>query len=377
MVNGYKHLFPRAAQGVYLDSAAEGLLAPGVNTALAQYYEDKQLGTPGRKRFHAVEQESRTLVAELLRTDPQHICFLPSASDSLLALMNSLHWEAGDEVVITDLEFPSNIIPWLRLRKEGVKVTVVKSVRGELRLEDILASLTPRTKLVPLTLVSYKTGAYFEHVEALASEVHRTNAILAIDATQALGRLPVDVEGVDYLFCSSFKWLMSTHGLGLTYVSPRLRDRLDPRGIGWYSVTDCFTEDRFERYELKPGAGCMAAGMPNFPAIYALRVSLRFLREIGVEAICDRLVPVMERLHEGAASMGVSMLMPERQKHVSGIVAFEHPDAARVGAALEERGIVVWAGDGRVRASAHLYNDLSDVEIFLGALKDILRQGSI
>jgi selenocysteine lyase/cysteine desulfurase len=121
----------------------------------------------------------------------------------------------------------------------------------------------------------------------------------------------------------------------------------------------------------------MAAGMPNFPAIYALRVSLRFLREIGVEAICDRLVPVMERLHEGAASMGVSMLMPERQKHVSGIVAFEHPDAARVGAALEERGIVVWAGDGRVRASAHLYNDLSDVEIFLGALKDILRQGSI
>ncbi|MPY90241.1 MAG: aminotransferase class V-fold PLP-dependent enzyme [Luteitalea sp.] len=368
----YKHLFPRAVREVYLDTAAEGLPAPGTGTALAEYHEQKQLGTPGRGHFHAVEEDARALAAQLLSTAPANICFLPSASDSLLALLYSLHWRAGDHVIISDLEFPSNVIPWLRLRQDGVEVTVVKSVDGALRVEDVLGALTPRTKLISLSLVSYKTGAYFAEVADLAEKIHEVGAVISIDATQALGRCPVAVGNVDYLFSSSFKWLMSTHGVGITYVSPRLREHLDPRGIGWYSVPDCFTTDRFDHYTLKEGAACLTAGMPNFPGLYALRASLRFLAAVGVAAIGAHLMPLVTRLRESVAAMGVRMLTPPHPDHASGIVSFEHPRPARVSAALEQRGIVVWAGDGRVRASVHLYNDENDIDAYVDSLREIL-----
>lgn len=370
----YKHRFSRVAGEVYLDTAAEGLPAPGMETALAEYHMHKELGTPGRRHFHVVEEETRALAAQLLGTAAENICFLPSASDSLLALLHSLEWHAGDHVIISDLEFPSNVIPWLRLREDGVEVTVVKSVNGALRVDDIVQCITPSTRVVSLSLVSYKTGSYFADLAELVKKVHDVGAILSIDATQALGRLPVGVENVDYLFSSSFKWLMSTHGVGVTYVSPRLRERLDPRGVGWYSVPDCFTPDRFDRYALKEGAACLTAGMPNFPALYALRASLRFLLDVTVAVISQHLAPLVVRFREGVAATGVRMLTPPDQHHASGIVSFAHPHPARVGIALEQRGIIVRAGDGCVRASIHLYNDGTDIDACLSSLKEIFAE---
>ncbi|MPZ20616.1 MAG: aminotransferase class V-fold PLP-dependent enzyme [Luteitalea sp.] len=370
----YRHLFPRAVRDVYLDTAAEGLPVPETKRALAAYHAHKELGTPGRRHFHAVEEEARALTAQLLGTAPANVCFLPSASDALLALLNSLHWRAEDQVIISDLEFPSNVIPWLRLREEGVEVTVVESMDGALRLDDILRCITARTKLVSLSLVSYKTGAYLAEVAQLAKRVREAGAILSIDATQALGRCPVAVGDIDFLFSSSFKWLMSTHGVGVTYVSPRLRERLEPRGIGWYSVPDCFTGDRFDRYVLKEGAACLTAGMPNFPALYALRASLRFLIDVGVAAISAHLRPLVARLREGVAATGACMLTPPHPEHASGIVSFAHSRPAAVRAALEQRGIVVWAGDGRVRASVHLYNDENDIDACVGSLKGLIER---
>lgn len=365
-------LFPQAACQTYLDTAAEGLPAPGVAEGFAAYHNAKQLGSPGRKKLYPIVEEARGLTAELLGTQSENICFLSSASDSLLALLTSLPWSAGDEVIISDLEFPSNIIPWIRLRQDGVKVTVVESVDGSIRLQDIAAAITPKTKLVSLSLVSYKTGALFAELPELAHKVHAVDGILAVDATQGLGRAPVEVGETDFLFSSSFKWLMSAHGLGLTYVSPRLRDRLDPRAIGWYSVDNCFTPDRFERYELKSGAACLAAGMPNFPSLFALCASLRYVLGIGVENISRTLEPLITRLFDGVAATGSKMLTPADPRLRAGIVSFEHPDFQRIGAELADRQITVWAGDGRVRASAHLYNDEADADRFITALQEIL-----
>src|SRR5690606_36671671 len=127
----------------------------------------------------------------------------------------------------------------------GVEVIVVPGSGGALNFDEIAEHITPRTRLVSLSLVSYKTGAWLPFVPALAREAHRVGAVLSIDATQALGRLPVSLEGVDYLMSSSFKWLLGPHGLGIIYVSPEFRSRLNPAAVGWYSVENCFTPDRF------------------------------------------------------------------------------------------------------------------------------------
>jgi selenocysteine lyase/cysteine desulfurase len=372
MKSSYKKLFPRAGEVTYLDTAAEGLPAPGVAESFAEYCRDKSQGTPGRKRFHQVEEETRALAARLLGSEPRHVTFLGSASEAFTALAGSIDFRPGDEVIISDLEFPSNVLPWLRLRQSGVQVRLVPARAGALRFEDVAERISSRTRLISLSLVSYKTGAYLPFVPRLAVEAQRVGAVISIDVTQALGRIPVSLDGIDYLMSSSFKWLLGPHGLGIVYVSPRLRERINPVAIGWYSVPDCFQPDRFENYRLKEGAACLSSGMPNFPSLYALRRALEFVLAAGVERIHDDIRPVVKTIRDGIAEMGLPLLTPASAELASGVVAFEHPDAARIGAELRERNVIVWAGDGRVRASAHLYNDLDDAARYLEALRIVI-----
>ena len=372
-VESSKALFPRATEVAYLDTSAEGLPVPGCAEAFQQYFRDKSQGTPGRKALHRVEAETIALVAELLATDPENVTFLANASDAFNLLANSLEWHAGDEIIISDLEFPSNVLPWLRLQQRGVRVVLISAVAGAMTWQRVTAHITARTRLISLSLVSYWSGAYLPDVPRIAEAARRVGAILSIDATQAFGRCPVSLEGVDFLMSSSFKWLLGPHGLGIVYISPSFRDRLaNPASIGWYSVGNVFSADRFERYDLKPGARCLAAGMPNFLSIYGLRASLSFLRDIGIHRIFENLRPVVDQLRRGCSTLGCDMLTPAEEQFASGVVAFRHPRADRIGAALAQRNIVVWGGDNRVRASVHLYNDTGDVTRFLEALEAVL-----
>src|SRR4051794_27415188 len=206
-----RQLFPRALQGAYLDTAAEGLPAPGVKEAVSEYLREKCSGTPGRNRHFEMEQEARESAGKLLGARVEDIAFLPTASDSLDILAASLPWKPGDRVVTTDLEFPSNVLPWLALRERGVEVEVVRTHGGTLRLDDLIAAIDERTRLVTISQVSYKTGAWFPHTAQLAEAAHVAGALLCVDATQALGRCPVILDGVDYLTASTFKWLLGLH----------------------------------------------------------------------------------------------------------------------------------------------------------------------
>ncbi len=367
-----RHLFPRAARGGYLDTAAEGLPAPGVEEAVTEYLREKAAGTPGRRRHFALEQEAREAAAALLGAPVADTAFLPSASDALNILAGSLLWKAGDRVVTTDLEFPSNVLPWLALRERGVEVRVVASHGGALRLEDLTEAIDERTRLVTISQVSYKTGAWFPHTAALAEDVHAAGGVLCVDATQALGRCPVPLAGVDYLMASTFKWLLGLHGLAVTYLSPALREKFSLAGVGWYSVEDASSPKRFTEYKLKCGAACLVAGMPNFGSLYAIHASLRYLQGIDLSAEQQRTNGLSRNLRARLAALGLPLLTPAGEAFTSGIVSFEHPDGEGVMARLKEHGIVVWGGDGRVRASLHYYNDATDVDQLMAALGEVL-----
>ncbi|MCC6862719.1 MAG: aminotransferase class V-fold PLP-dependent enzyme [Bryobacterales bacterium] len=368
----YKSLFPQAVRMAYLDTGAEGLPVPRAEDALRQYFKDKSLGTPGRRCLHAAEAETLELAARLLGTQKASVALLSSASEALNVLPHSIDWREGDEAIVTDLEFPSNVLACLRLKQAGVKVLIVPGDRGAFDWEEMAERLSPRTRLVSVSLVSYKTGAYFTDLPKLAAEAHRVGAIVSVDATQALGRCPVSLDGVDFLMSSSFKWLLGPHGLGLTYVAPDLGARLNPASVGWYSVPNCFAPDRFERYDLKPGAARLSIGMPNFGSIYALRESLKFILEAGVAGIYADLAPLVAEARRELLALGLEVLTPEAPAAASGIVSFAHPKAGEIGAALEEQGVIVWAGDGRVRCSIHLYNDAADVDRYLDRLRAVL-----
>ena len=366
--------FPRAGEVAYLDTAAEGLPLQDSLEALEAYYEAKSRGTPGRRELYRAEAEAIQAAASLLNSAPETVALLSSASEGFNLLANSIDWRTGDEVLITDLEFASNVVAWLRLREKGVRVNVVQSEAGTLRLEQFTSQLTSATRLVSVSQVSYKTGTRLPFVPELSREAHNAGAILCLDATQGLGRMPVDTEGVDFLVASTYKWLLGVHGLGVIYFSPELQERLTPAAAGWYSIKNLFRADRFEQFTLKDGAARLVTGMPNFPSIYVLRQSLEYLLEVGVDRIESSLRPLIAKLRHGLADMDLDLLTPPGAEYASGIVSFAHPEAERIGAALDELGVVVWSGDGRVRASMHLYNDEDDIKALLAALGAILHR---
>ena len=369
-----KDKFPQTREYTYLNTAAEGLLSTDTQEALTEYTRAKARGSVNRPKLYEVEAETVGLATEFLGAPDGSVTFLANATEGLNLLANSLAWEEGDEVVITDLEFPSNVITWLRLKEKGVRLEVVEADRGMIRLEDITSRITERTKLVSVSQVSYKSGTQLPYLAELGAETHRAGALFTVDATQALGRVPVGVENVDFLVASSYKWLFTPHGLGITYCAPELLDKLSPATAGWYGVPNIFTPDRFEHFEFKEGAARFAAGMPNFPTIYGLRASLKYLLEIGVSHLDASLAPLVGKMRSGLVDLGLELLTPEEQAYQSGIVAFLHPKAQEIGSALADRDVVVWANDGRVRSAIHLYNDESEVDRYLSSVAEILEK---
>jgi cysteine desulfurase / selenocysteine lyase len=375
LISAYKSMFPRSREVTYLDTAAEGLPIGGCRDALLAYFDDKALGTPGRRRFHDEECAAMSGVARLLAVPASDVALLSSASEALNVFANSIDWRPGDEVLISDLEFPSGVLAWLRLRERGVKVRVLASRKGVVPLDEFEAAIGPATRIVCVSHVSYKTGARIPFLRELSTAAHAQDAMLVVDATQSLGRMPVPVEGVDFLVASTYKWLLGVHGLGVAYLAPSARARISEGAVGWYSVQNLFAPDRFERYEAKPGARWMMTGMPAFPAIYALRRSVDFLLERNIGQLDEDLKPVVRALHEGVRQLGVELLTPPDAEYASGIVSFRHPECEQIGALLEEDGVIVWSGDGRVRASVHLYNDMEDVDRLLRMLHSSIEEG--
>jgi cysteine desulfurase / selenocysteine lyase len=137
---------------------------------------------------------------------------------------------------------------------------------------------------------------------------------------------------------------------------------------GWYSVKDLFSADRFETFTFKEGAARLALGMPNFPSIYALHRGLKYLLACGVEAINVSLAPLVQSVRQGFQERGFQLLTPSDNIYASGIISFNHPRCEEIGTELRRRGVIVWGGDGRIRASVHLYNDSSDVDQLFSAL---------
>ena len=364
--------FPMLDEMVYLNSAAEGMPPVEVGEALAQYFRDKQLGMDGRERHFAALEETKSLVAELygLTAAEIGICSCSSEAFNLAAL--AMRLREGDEVVINDLDFPAGVTPWLQPTCPAT-VLVWRARAGVLHVEDLVKLLTPQTRLVTVSLVSFFNG----HMICLPSVVEavrrHSSALLAVDVTQALGRIPLNLTGADLIVSSTHKWILASHGGGLVGVpAARASEWTVPAG-GWLHLEEAFGSNRFERAVSRPGAAGFAVGMPNFPAIYAIRAALQYLKGIGVEAI-DRVArPLTRACLDGVAKLPVELLAPIDDSALAGIFAFRHPAADKIAQQLKANRIHIMSHAGRLRVAVHGYNTESDIETFLRCLTAALK----
>ena len=301
--------FPSLAERVYLNTAAEGIPPRVVREALLRYFADKELGMDGRER-HALEwQAAKERVGELygLSADECSICSCSSEAFNLAAM--ALQLKEGDEVVINDLDFPAGATPWLQASNPAT-VKVWRHQNGALRIEDLAPLLTGQTRLVTTSLVSFYNGYRVPLPQIIETVRKHSAALLAVDVTQALGRVLLDLAGVDLIVSSTHKWILASHGGGLVGVpSARADDWRVPAG-GWFHLENAFGETRFDGAVSRPGAAGFTVGMPNYPAVYAIRAALDYIQQVGVSEIESTARPLVEMCLKELKQLPIELITP-------------------------------------------------------------------
>jgi len=364
------HQFPTLRTRFYLNTAAEGIPPLAAREALATYHAHKSMGMAGRDLLFAEADDCRNRVADLLALSPGEISFCSSASEAYNLLASAIAFQAGDEVVITDLDFPAGATPWLQLPVRPA-VHLWRNREGVLDPADLSNLLSNKTRLVQVSLVSFLTGhriAWGPVRDAVRR--HAPQAILAVDVTQAAGRIVLDCLDADCLIASCYKWLLGSHGGCVVAVPDASSHRVTARAGGWYHLENAFDDDRFERAAPHPGARSFAVGMPPFPAIYALRAGIDALLDESIPSIAKHADKLVNKLHDGLAGLGIRTMSPKQPDSPSGIVAFQTENDEALHAHLLGRNIHVMHQAGRIRLSIHGYNRMDEVREVLRAIEE-------
>lgn len=359
--------FPSLTKRVYLNTAAEGIPPAAVGSALQDYFSDKLLGMDGRKPHQARWESLRASSADLLGLTDDDIGLCSCSSEAYNLIRMALRLKEGDEVIINDLDFPAGATPWLQSTSRAT-VKLWKHRSGSLLVEDLIPLLSPKTRFVNTSLVSFFNGALAPLGDIIRETRARTQALIGIDVTQSLGRVPYQAADVDIIVSSTHKWILGSHGGGIVGIPSAKRARWTVPAGGWFHLEDAFGEKRFERAVSKTGAIGFGVGMPNYPAVYAVGAAIDYIRSVGVAAIHQHAQPLTEQVRERLSKLPVQMLTPAAPAPLAGIVAFRHSDAERIHSELHAQDIHVMMHAGRIRIAVHGYNTQQDIDRLFAAL---------
>ena len=330
----------------------------------------KSEGMAGRDEMFALYARAKTRVAKLLGVDPAAVAFLAHASEGLNQAVHAVDWRAGDNCVVADIEYPSLVYPVSALRERGVEVRVVATENHYLSVDRLAAAVDRRTRLVLVSHVSYLTGQRIDL--ARCAEIARgVGAWLAVDATHGLGVAPVPGELCDFVVSSCYKWLLATHGVGIFAYNAARVGPLAPATLGWHSVAHRAGRAAPLDVPLRPDAARLEAGNPSLLGLFVLDNALQALEGLDPRAVLAHAHALGGELIAGLRRIGRRVITPDAEAERAGNVCFLADDGVALAARLAERRVLAWGGDGRVRISAHVHNDESDVRRCLDALAEV------
>jgi len=367
--------FPHIVNGhIYLNHAAIAPLPLNVTGAIASFIEERQSG-PVENLEHCLEitEETRGLIADYLNSPaPEQISFVGNTSEGISAIAEGVEWKPGDEIILNDMEFPTNIQPFRMLRNKGVKTVILKSNDHRITPQQIEDAITPSTRMVSISAVQY-LGGFRANLEAIGEICSRRNLIFVVDAIQCLGFSPINVERcrIDALACGSHKWLMSPLGLGFLYTSESLASQLRPFKTGWLSVEEPWDLSNFEQ-NWQTFSSHLEGGSPNMLGIVGMGASLRNLNEIGTDKIREHILYLTQKLLKRLESEEkVTVISPAGSDERSGILSFRIEginDTDRFISDMKKEKITLSSRQGLFRISPHYYNSTEDIEIALGKM---------
>ena len=397
-VENYRQDFPALSQSIhghpliYLDTGASAQKPRQVIEAMSRFMEQDyanihrgvhELSQRATDKFEAV----RDTVRKFINAEHEdEIVFTHGATESINLVAQS--WgrtflKAGDEVLITALEHHANIVPWQMLRDQlGITLRIIPvTAEGEVRIEDVKAALSPRTKLVAIAHVSNVLGTVLP-IKQITALAHEAGAVVLVDGCQAVCHMPVDVRELDadfYVF-SGHK-LYGPTGIGVLYGKRDLLAAMPP----WQGGGDMIASVTFAETIYKEPPYRFEAGTPPITEVIGLGAAIEYVSTIGMARIERHEHDILTYATAKLAQMdGVRIIGNARLK--SGILSFVMDDAHPhdIGTILDRQGIAIRAGHhcaqplmehlglgATARASFGLYTTRADIDTLVTGITKV------
>jgi cysteine desulfurase / selenocysteine lyase len=378
--------FPVLKEVVYLDSTATTQTPIPAVEAMVEYFY-RYAGNYGRGAHRLAREttnhyeDAREKVARFLNAEPSKTIFMKNTTEGINLIANSYPWEAGDHIVTTLLEHHSNLLPWMRLQKEGVNVTVINpDNEGKIDNHMLENAFTEKTKLVAITQVSNVFGS-IQDVKGITKIAHRNGIKVLIDGAQSAGHMQVDLKnlGCDFFATAGHKGLLGPQGTGVLYIKEP--EVLESASVGGGTVSDVSGLT----YTLEPSPACFEAGTPNIPGVIGLGRAVEYVEKIGVSEIETHEIKLSREAAKRLSELDhVEVYGPVDR---TGIVPFNVRGLHAHDVALildQTRKICVRSGhhcaipitrflkvNDTVRASFALYNTGEEVDILVNAVSGL------
>jgi selenocysteine lyase/cysteine desulfurase len=363
----YRREFPVAEKYTYLDHAGLAPVSLRVKAAVGKLLtESVEAGAFHYPKWAQQIAGIRRACAQLINAEPDGIAFVKNTSHGLSLVAEGLDWKRGDNLLIYEKDFPSNIYPWINLKRKGVEVKAVPSQEGRILVADIERLMDSRTRLVAISSVQFANGFRID-LRKLGTLCRQKNVHLCVDAIQSLGAIPIDVKEyhIDFLSADAHKWLLGPEGIGIFYCRKDLIDQLNPPLIGWKSMQRELDFDN-PVFSLKSDALRFEEGSMNLLGIVGLGAAVDLLLEVGIGNIERRVHGLGDLIIQEAEKRGYTVLTPKAREERGGIITISGKfDPERIREGLREKGIMVNARGGGLRVSPHFYNrELEILEFF-------------
>lgn len=359
--------FPLSNELIYLNHAAVAPWPKRTSQAVIRFAEQNTLfGSHHYLDWLRKENELRQQLQTLLNApSADDIALVKNTSEALSFVAFGLPWQAGDNIVSSNEEFPSNRLPWQALAGQGVELRQADLTAGDSPEDALFALVDDNTRLLTISSIQFASGLRLD-LERIGEFCRHRDIRFCVDAIQSIGAVKFDVQAcqADFVMADGHKWMLGPEGLGVFYCKPAIRDSLKLSQYGWHMMKDIHNYEN-KPWQIHPGARRFECGSPNMLGIHALSASLSLLLEIGMDKIESLVLERSDYLKTAIEANANLDLLSERQSSLkSGIVIFKHRSLSneRLYRHLQQHGVVCALRGGGIRFSPHFYNTFQEID---------------
>jgi selenocysteine lyase/cysteine desulfurase len=358
----------------YFNSAGTGPLCRPVKKALFDYYEMTQYldkSVIDRDAFDSLDR-IRRMGSTIIGARPEEVGFGFSTTFGLNIAAFGLPLRKGDEVLLSDIEFPANVYPWRALQERGIKVKFLKSVDRRFDIDRFRKEISGKSRVLSLSFVQFFNG-YKNDLEEIGKICRKEGLYFVVDGIQGCGVEPVDVRKcrIDIFSSGAQKWMLSPLGTGFFYVRKELQKKLTTPLASWLAVDWKLNFSDLFHYDLPWFDSARRFEMGTYPYahIFAMRAALELISSLGVKNIQrhnHQLLDLLIAYLKSNPHYRITSCLEEKNR--SAILAFTCDNAPKVHQELVRSKIVCSYREGSIRIAVHLFNDRADMRRLIDVL---------